>query len=110
MGKPSMMLAKGAYYHSTMGCMAVFNVLGPCFGLPFVTGSLPHSPQFVQSLTERNREGQPLKVMENRVAPLLMYGLMLLPCCVPPTVFSCIPRAAVSGTLLFVGFEGILHT
>ena len=29
--------------------------MGPLFGLPFVTGSLPHSPQLVKSLTLTSR-------------------------------------------------------
>ena len=31
-------------------CQGLFNAVGPLFGLPFVTGSLPHSPQFVRAL------------------------------------------------------------
>eukprot|EP00947_MAST-08B_sp_MAST-8B-sp1_P006582 g6582.t1 len=49
--QPSMKLRKGAYYHSSFLCMALFNLVGPLFGLSFVTGSLPHSPQLVQALT-----------------------------------------------------------
>lgn len=56
---------------------ASFNVLGPLFGLPFVTGSLPHSPQFVLSLAERDEDQQITRVRENRLAPLLCYLMML---------------------------------
>ena len=31
--------------------MGIFNLCGPALGLPFVTASLPHSPQFVRALT-----------------------------------------------------------
>ena len=58
---------------------ASFNVLGPLFGLPFVTGSLPHSPQFVLSLAERDEDHQITHVRENRLAPLLCYFMSL--CC-----------------------------
>ena len=37
-------LSKGSYYHSSFLCMSVFNFIGPLFGLPFVTGSLPTQP------------------------------------------------------------------
>lgn len=39
--KPDMCIKKGAYFHSSFACMALFNLLGPIWGLPFVTGSLP---------------------------------------------------------------------
>eukprot|EP00962_Isochrysis_galbana_P028555 scaffold9041_cov65-Isochrysis_galbana.AAC.1 len=48
---PEMKLSRGSYLHSSFLLMAIFNAIGPMFGLPFVTGSLPHSPQFVRSLT-----------------------------------------------------------
>lgn len=47
-------LRHGHYFHASFLWMGVFNVLGPLFGLPFVTGSLPHSPQFVRALTCSN--------------------------------------------------------
>tara|TARA_B110000196_G_scaffold307996_1_gene308206 strand:+ start:428 stop:610 length:183 start_codon:yes stop_codon:yes gene_type:complete len=55
--------------------MGLFNALGPLFGLPFVTGSLPHSPQFVKSLSYTTRLGgqEQHAVAESRVAPLLVY-------------------------------------
>ena len=31
--------------------MGIFNIFGPLVGLPFVTGSLPHSPQFIRAVT-----------------------------------------------------------
>eukprot|EP00899_Mesostigma_viride_P025934 jgi/Mesvir1/6525/Mv16789-RA.1 len=48
---PQNNLKKGAYYHSSFLLLAVANLFLPCLGLPFITGSLPHSPQFVQALT-----------------------------------------------------------
>ena len=89
-------LTKGQYFHSSFFCMAAFNLLGPLFGLPFVTGSLPHSPQMVNALSENSASALPvsqrqgsftlgdsqrdpyaalepkLVVHENRVAPLVM--------------------------------------
>ena len=43
-------LNRGQYYHGSFFAMAVFNIVGPLFGLPFVTGSLPHSPQLSHQL------------------------------------------------------------
>eukprot|EP00469_Lotharella_globosa_P000455 CAMPEP_0167798886 /NCGR_PEP_ID=MMETSP0111_2-20121227/16632_1 /TAXON_ID=91324 /ORGANISM="Lotharella globosa, Strain CCCM811" /LENGTH=551 /DNA_ID=CAMNT_0007693499 /DNA_START=53 /DNA_END=1708 /DNA_ORIENTATION=+ len=54
-----MKLTKGAYYDSSFLWMAVFNLIGPLFGLPFVTGSLPHSPQMVRALTNDENDAAP---------------------------------------------------
>ena len=66
--------------------MGVFDLVAPAFGLPFVTGSLPHSPQLVAALTADSdgdddaRNGDDLelkdgkvgrKVYENRIAPFV---------------------------------------
>ena len=39
----------------------LFIVFGPWFGMPFVTGSLPHSPQLVNALTTDHGRGEDLK-------------------------------------------------
>ena len=44
-------MRKGVYMHGPMLVVALCNVMGPTFGLPFVTASLPHSPQLVEALT-----------------------------------------------------------
>lgn len=107
--KPEMKLSKGSYFHSSFACMASFNVLGPLFGLPFVTGSLPHSPQFVLSLAERDEDHQITHVRENRLAPLLCYFMIGLPL-LAPSLLQSVPKAAVFGTLIFVGIDGIQST
>ena len=107
--KPEMKLSKGSYFHSSFACMAFFNTLGPLFGLPFVTGSLPHSPQFVLSLAETDEEHRITKVRENRLAPLLCYFLIGLPL-LAPSLLERVPKAAVFGTLIFVGIDGIQST
>ncbi|CAE7662852.1 Slc4a1 [Symbiodinium necroappetens] len=107
--KPEMKLSKGSYYHSSFACMAFFNTVGPLFGLPFVTGSLPHSPQFVLSLAETDEEHRITRVRENRLAPLLCYFLIGLPL-LAPSLLEHVPKAAVFGTLIFVGIDGIQST
>ena len=101
-------LQRGRYFHSSFLLMGVFEAIGPCFGLPFVTGSLPHSPQFVAALTTRKPGADP-HVAESRVAPLLMYALIGLPL-LTPSVLELIPNAAIYGVLAFVGLEGIVQT
>ena len=72
---------KGTYVHSPILCVAICNAIGPSFGLPFITASLPHSPQFVMALTENdvsnnNKGSDTSSTSENRVAPLLVYFLI----------------------------------
>eukprot|EP00935_MAST-01C_sp_MAST-1C-sp1_P000089 g89.t1 len=109
--KPDMQLTKGTYYHSSFLWMAIFNFFGPIVGLPFVTGSLPHSPQFVDSLTVTGSHDKKT-VFENRVAPFLMYLTILLALVLPVgrSCINMIPNAAVDGILIFVGVAGLPDT
>ena len=94
---PEMRLRKGHYYHSSFLAMGLFNGLGPLLGLPFVTGSLPHSPQFVRALMRTGNDGS-RRVVEGRLAPLLMYigiGVPLL----APSLVQMLPEATIAGVL-----------
>jgi solute carrier family 4 (anion exchanger), member 1 len=95
--QPYMRLRFGSFYHSSFLAMGVFNFIGPSFGLPFVTGSLPHSPQLVKALTNyrRNPDGTftAASVSENRIAPLLMYLLIGLPV-VAPNALKQLPKVS----------------
>ena len=126
---PAMGLTRGRYFHLSFFAMGSFCAIGPLFGLPFVTGSLPHSPQFVRALTSTiptsTTTEQPststqtassssssktrLHVAENRLAPLITYTLMATPL-LAPSLLSPIPEAAIDGVLAYVGVEGILGT
>jgi len=103
---PEMGLGRGYYLHSSFAAMAVFNAVGPLFGCPFVTGSLPHSPQFVRSLTIHKPSHF---VVESRVAPLVMYMLIGSPLLFP-NFLEHIPESAIDGILAYVGYEGIVQT
>ena len=80
--------------------MGLFNFIGPSFGLPFVTGSLPHSPQMVKALTNyRKKDDNTFEVTgvsENRIAPFLMYLLIGLPI-LKPEWLAHIPSGALNG-------------
>jgi len=107
-------LSKGSYYHSSFAWTGVFNFVGPIFGMPFVTGSLPHSPQMVQALTKDPDTKNPdaPAVDENRVAPFLMYFLILISylSSTGRHVIESIPVSAADGVLIVVGLEGIFAT
>jgi len=107
--KPDMKTKKGSYFHSSFACMALFNLLGPIWGLPFVTGSLPHSPQFVHAMTVVDKKHKPVGVVENRVAPFVGYGLMAV-ALLFPQLMSLLPETAVNGALIFVGLKAALGT
>ena len=47
-------LGRGRYQHSAFVALGILNLLGPLIGCPFLTGSLPHSPQ-ASSTPDRTR-------------------------------------------------------
>jgi len=110
-------LQKGCYYHSTIFLVGLFNVLGGLFGLPFRSGSLPHSALIViastsspnpsdhSDKTEELRRKRP--VVETRVSPLICYGFIGLALFVPDWVQS-VPTSVVDGTLIFFGVKGFM--
>lgn len=108
--KPELGVKKGEYYHSSMLIAGICNMILPSFGMPFVTASLPHSPQFTKALTEYDKTTMPWKVKkvhESRVAPMLVYVLCFCGLVVPSVLELC-PEGVVNGILAFVGLQGIL--
>ncbi|KAL1520700.1 hypothetical protein AB1Y20_022269 [Prymnesium parvum] len=105
---PELGLRRGTYFHSTFVALGILNLCGPMMGCPFVTGSLPHSPQFVRALSTHQSDGSPV-VAESRLAPALVYLLIGLPL-LAPGLIKAVPEAAIDGVLIFVGYEGIVCT
>ena len=106
-------LQKGNAYHYNFLIVGIFNIVMPLFGCPFVTGSLPHSPQFVQALAikehvSNGRENtfRVLAVIENRVAPLLANVLIMGSLFLTP-IFKNIPTATLDGLFLYMGASGL---
>jgi hypothetical protein len=113
--KKEMNLRKGSYFHSSFLWMGLFNMVFPSFGLPFVTGSLPHSPQLVRALEDERTDEQGRSrsfVWENRVCPFFMYFLIGAALWFPfgRAAIEAIPDAAVDGILIFVGIAGLFET
>lgn len=135
MGPNGQNLSKGAFYHSSFLWMGLFNMFlpyvilkslvllllcsslygffGRMFGLPFVTASLPHSPQFVRALQIRDESTRRVtRVVDNRIAPFMVYlfcGLALfIPTSAGPKLLELIPKGVVYGILTFVGVAGVL--
>lgn len=99
----------GSYQHASFVALGLLNAVATAFGLPFVTGSLPHSPQLVKALTVRRADGSIDRVAESRVAPILVYLLIGLPL-FAPHVLKVLPEAVIDGVLAYVGYEGIAST
>lgn len=107
MQRPEMKLSKGSYYHSPMLCVGAFNIIGPFFGLPFIAGSVPHSPQLVLALSDLHVEtGETVRVQENRVAPLLAYSCLAL-LLIAPLFTHYIPEAGVAAILFTLGISSL---
>mmetsp|Transcript_95180 Transcript_95180/g.268973 ORF Transcript_95180/g.268973 Transcript_95180/m.268973 type:complete len:573 (+) Transcript_95180:82-1800(+) len=111
---PDHNLKKGAAFHYNFLLLGIFNICFPLFGCPYVTGSLPHSPQFVNALARKEvvREGgfektRVVEVYENRVAPLLVNVLILV--CLPVIgSLKSIPTAVICDALfLYMGLSGL---
>jgi len=135
--EPALGLRKGAYFHASYLVVGLFSWAGPMLGMPFATGSLPHSPQLVKALSlggesdpddrdddeDDRRRGDlerelledgsdvaPPRVVEARYAPLAFYALILLSGLVAEPAIRALPLAAVDGVLIFVGLDGIFDT
>eukprot|EP00457_Paulinella_chromatophora_P004821 gb/GEZN01004834.1/.p1 GENE.gb/GEZN01004834.1/~~gb/GEZN01004834.1/.p1 ORF type:complete len:612 (+),score=9.63 gb/GEZN01004834.1/:30-1865(+) len=104
---PSIGLKKGSYYHQPFLLTSLFNLVFPVFGMPFITASLPHSPQFAAALSDVATGGKAIDVHENRIAPLIVYGLCLFSLFLP-SLLELIPLGVVNGILAFVGIFGLM--
>uniref|UniRef100_A0A6V0FJW7 Bicarbonate transporter-like transmembrane domain-containing protein n=1 Tax=Zooxanthella nutricula TaxID=1333877 RepID=A0A6V0FJW7_9DINO len=111
---PDHKLKKGAAFHYNFLLLGLFNMTFPLFGCPYVTGSLPHSPQFVRALAScevvgdgREQKTVIKRVCENRIAPLLVNVLVLV--CLPVIgTLRYIPTAVIcDGLFLFMGLSGL---
>ena len=106
--KEELGIKKGEYYHSSFFLIGVFNLIFPLFGLPFVTASLPHSPQFVKALSDFSPEtGRVTKVHESRVAPFLVYLLCFLALLWPQSLET-VPEGVINGILACVAAGRLL--
>jgi len=107
-------LKKGAAFHYNFFILGVFNIVFPLFGCPYVTGSLPHSPQFVNALARKEvvrEDGQEkskiIEVYENRLAPFMVNALIIV--CLPIIdKLKYIPTAVICDALfLYMGLSGL---
>eukprot|EP00913_Durusdinium_trenchii_P034638 g32404.t1 len=88
--------------HAIIGCQPLL-VLRPTGPITLLFEKL------LDFATAQNEEQQITHVRENRLAPLLCYFLIGLPLLMP-TLLQSVPKAAVFGTLIFVGIDGIQST
>jgi hypothetical protein len=93
--------------------MALITLVFALFGLPPMTGSLPHSPQFIRALSDVEEitvggetRTNVIWVRENRLAPLLVHVLMSLTIVMAPVLRE-IPMAVLYGLFLYMGITGL---
>mmetsp|Transcript_51933 Transcript_51933/g.111027 ORF Transcript_51933/g.111027 Transcript_51933/m.111027 type:complete len:544 (-) Transcript_51933:84-1715(-) len=107
-------LKKGAAFHYNFLLLGIFNIVFPIFGCPYVTGSLPHSPQFVNALARKevvrengHEKSRIVEVYENRLAPFAVNLLILIAL---PLIdkLKYIPTAVICDALfLYMGLSGL---
>jgi len=61
-------MRKGRYYHSGLLLVGLLNLAGPLFGLPFVTGALPQSPELTIQMAETTAEREKRLELEQQLA------------------------------------------
>ena len=111
--KPENNLAKGPAYHLNFLVMALVTLGFSFFGLPPMTGSLPHSPQFIRALSDVEEitvggttKTKVIRVRENRLAPLAVYTLVALTFVTLPVLRE-VPMAVLYGLFLYLGVTGL---
>ena len=111
--KPENKLIKGPAHHQNFLVMALITLVFALFGLPPMTGSLPHSPQFIRALSDVEEitvggetRTNVIWVRENRLAPLLVHVLMSLTIVMAPALRQ-IPMAVLYGLFLYMGITGL---
>jgi solute carrier family 4 (anion exchanger), member 1 len=111
--KPENKLIKGPAHHQNFLVMALITLVFALFGLPPMTGSLPHSPQFIRALSDVEEitvggetRTNVIWVRENRLAPLLVHVLMSLTIVMAPVLRE-IPMAVLYGLFLYMGITGL---
>ena len=83
--KSELGLKKGDYYHSSMLVTGIFNAVLPSFGLPFVTASLPHSPQFTKALTDYDKSQSPPKILKVSQVECNLCSCIIFFCTIRPS-------------------------
>jgi len=86
----------------------------PLFGCPMVVGALPHSPQFADSLAQKetvhekgSQTTKIVKVYENRISPFLVNGAVVASLVVVGAM-KALPHCVICDALfLFMGLTGL---
>jgi len=111
---PRNRLKKGPAFHLDMFVTGLINALMSVFGLPWVHGSLPHSPLHVRALAdieETIESGHVTEkityVRETRLTTLISHVLIGASICMVPDPLSLIPIPVLYGLLLFLAITSL---
>ena len=111
---PSNKLQKGPAYHYDMLVTGVINAIMSLFGLPFVHGSLPHSPLHVRALAdiEEHIENGTLSekivyVRETRLTTFISHIMIGASVLMIPYPLNLIPIPVLYGLFVFLAFTSL---
>ena len=107
-------LKKGSSFHWDLMLLGIINGVHSVFGLPWITGTIPHSPLHLNHLADTEEQvaqghvrTRIVHVRETRISAVvanIMIGLSLF---LLPYPLSYIPQAVLSGVFLFIGFTAL---
>jgi sodium borate transporter 11 len=111
---PSNKLKKGTAYHHDMVVIGVINAIMSVFCLPFVHGSLPHSPLHVRALAdiEEHIENGTLSerivyVRETRLTTLISHIMIAVSVLLIPYPLNLIPIPVLYGLFVFLSLTSL---
>nr|AKN21410.1 slc4a-4 [Schmidtea mediterranea] len=112
---PSNKLKKGSAYHWDLLIVAIINLVLSLFGLPWVHGTLPHSPLHVKALAdleERIDSGHRIyetivKVRETRLTGLISHILIGLSLLLLPIPLIYVPIAVLDGLFVYMAITAL---
>ena len=111
---PSNKLKKGTAYHHDMMVTGVINAILSVFGLPFVHGSLPHSPLHVRALADieehienGNLSEKIVYVRETRLTTLISHVLIAASLLMIPYPLNLIPIPVLYGLFVFLALTSL---
>ena len=106
---PANKLKKGAYYHSDIVLVAMINLIFSLYGLPWMHGSVPHSPLHVKSIAvvEKSSKRKTIFAVESRLAVFLAHVCVGASFYMLPLPLKFIPYPVLYGLFIFLAVTAL---
>ena len=106
---PANKLKKGAYYHSDIVLVAIINLIFSLYGLPWMHGSVPHSPLHAKSMAvvEKSSKRKTLFAIESRLAVFLAHICVGASYYMLPLPLKFIPYPVLYGLFIFLAITAL---